>query len=105
MKKMKINFAALALVLAVVLGFTTRSNATVEKGKSTATVWFYNAAGSTQADLQNGGNWATNSGSCSASGTRPCQITVDAADQAELTDYLSDFTKSQILAMSVNRKP
>ena len=106
MKKFKFNLAALALLLGVVLGFSTNSNAKPEHGKRTATVWFYNAAGSSQADLQQGANWnTTNSGSCSASGTRPCQITADAADQEDLSDYLSGFTKAQILAMSVNRKP
>lgn len=103
MKKYILGFIAVMLVVAI-SAFSISVKSPVKK--STEVVWYYNSAGTTETDFQNGVNWnQTNSGSCVSTGNRPCQISASATTQAELSTYLSGFNKDEILGMSTGRKP
>lgn len=106
MKKLKINIALIAMIVAATAAFAFKP-APVVQGKHAPVNWFYNGTASTEAAIKDGNNWdLSNAGSCSAAGTRPCEITVeDVSTQEDLDAYLDGFTRAQILAMSPNRKP
>jgi|SRR5690242_10330441 len=102
----KYIFGIIAVMLVVVISAFSMTNKKPVAKKTTDIVWYYNAPGSTEADLQNGNNWnQTNSGSCVSSGSRPCHISASASTQAQLTSFLSNYTKDEILNMSTDRKP
>lgn len=83
-------------IVALAIGGVTMSF----KMASTATVWHYT-------DTENPGvfndaaNWEQGAASgCLPSGTKPCQISVDAANETELATYLSGMDNDDVLAIN-----
>lgn len=103
MKTMKSKLLMLTLLL---IGVVAMSFTLVNKGKSepktvvkAPTTWHYT-------DTENPGvytdaaNWEKGSASCGLSGTKPCQISVEASDETELAAYFSGMDNDDVLAIN-----
>ncbi len=104
MKKLKINFAILAMIIGVTAAFAFKPAGPKTIKGHTQTTWYFN--GST-GQVQTASDWSTNNipDDCSSTGSLPCSITVDASTQSQLQTFLNSETVAQITNMSVDKRP
>lgn len=89
------------MVAALAIGAVTMSF----KMADTATLWHYTSNSTAAGAFADASNWAQGAGSsCGTSGTKPCQISVDAANQTELGEYLDGMDNNAVLAINPNSK-
>lgn len=104
-KKLMGAVVAIALVLTTILTFAFKAGDSKNHKKQEATIWHYTNNSTTAGAFANASNWAQGAGSgCGPSGNKPCEITVDAADESELDTYLSGLSNPQVLAINPSSK-
>lgn len=95
------------MVAALAIAAVTMSFKVAEKmGSAAPTTWYYISEELDEGDFATAANWnkTNNTEACISSGERPCQISVEAADQTQLASVLSGKSNSQVLSMSTQRK-
>ncbi len=107
MKRLKVNVALVAMVMAAFAAFAFQP-AKANAGGKLLTSWFYNSASSSAADIKDAANYAMvnhdQDDPCITSGNRPCELQVNAADQAALQTYLDGQTAESVRDNSIGRK-
>lgn len=102
---MKKNIVILSAIVLAAAGSAFTLTKKEPAKQKVMTTWYFDG---TSSQIKQAAHWRS-SGSenadCSTSGTRPCAITVDAADQEDLQEYLNPLTAGAITASSTKKRP
>jgi hypothetical protein len=104
MKRIKLNFAVVALLLGSVIAITQSSFTTAKAVKGKTSDAHYVFTGNALADDTDPANYDVEDGDpgCASGMSLPCVITVP--DGTSLTDWLGARTKEQILSQADEKK-
>ncbi|WP_028298200.1 hypothetical protein [Olivibacter sitiensis] len=105
--KSKLLVLVLLLIGGIVMSFTlvNKEKQEVKTEAKVATLWHY-VGDANPGVFSDATNWALGGGSatCGPTGDLPCEITVNATDESQLTTYLSGMSNSQILNINPNSR-